>query len=551
MRGLVMKEKSLRYVANTLSRRPWVIGVCFIGLGLPSTAALADMTCLLISDTQVRTPLSLPKPPYLQPMIDPVFGTKITRITGDPGTAMGSIGTWGNVSRHAYSTRQAWNADMSLIWLSNNDNGNPSSSVFLDGRTYQPLFAIEPPSSGTADVVWHITDPSTMVYAHDAEIGYWNVRTNAVTPVRDFTGYTNLKFGPWKGNFSLDGTLVTLSGNSPAGAAVFFAYNIATNTKYPDIDGTNAHSVFMSPKGNYVVMKDIYEHTTVYTLNGAVVGQWTEYGRPSHFDLILDQNGDEVAVGVDKAVAGGMVIKRRLSDGAVTVLTGGAYPSYASHTSTRDTSLLGWAVSSYEDNGSSDPLYNREILAIKLDGSVVYRLGDNHSENPDYWAQVQGSVSPDGRRVIFASDWENATTARPVQAYVIDLRKSCRTSTASLSWTQTKGTGGGPVPPPIANNVTAVTVMNIPVAINVLANDSDPQGLPLMVVAVTVPGHGTATINANNAVTYTPNNNFKGADSFNYTVFNGSATATATVTIATATVTGRVKKHLGIPQSTP
>ncbi len=531
-----MKNRILRYVANPFLRQPWAIGICFIALGLSSTVSLADMNCALLSDTQVRTPLSLPKPPYLQPMTDPVFGTKITRITGDPGTAMGSIGTWGNVSRHGYSTRQAWNADQSLIWLAENTGGKPSSSVFLDGSTYQPLFAIEPPSSGTADVVWHITDPSTMVYAHDAEIGYWNVRTNAVTPVRDFTGYTNLKFGPWKGNFSLDGRLVTLSGNSPTGAAVFFAYNIATNTKYPDIDGTNASSVFMSPKGDYVVMKDIYEHTTVYTLNGAVVGQWTEYGRPSHFDLILDQNGDEVAVGVDKAAAEGKVIKRRLSDGAVTVLTGGTYPSWAWHTSTRDTSLLGWAVSSYEDNGSSSPLYNREILAIKLDGSVVYRLGDNHSENPDYWAQVQGSVSPDGLRVIFASDWENATTARPVQAYVIDLRPSCSTSTT--------GTGGGTVQPPIANNVTAVTITNRPIAINVLANDSDPQGLPLKVVAVTAPAHGTATINADNTVTYTPKNNFKGTDSFSYTISNGSATATATVAVS-------IMKHFGAPQLAP
>ena len=525
--GSFMKRKSFRNLVSPFSRQLSVIGLCFIGLGLSSADAVADVTCTLLSDTQVRTLPSLPKPPYLQPMIDPTFGTKITRITGDPGTAMGSIGTWGNVSRHGYSTRQAWNADQSLIWLAENTGGTPSSSVFLDGSTYQPLFAIEPPSSGTADVVWHVTNPNTMVYAHDAEIGYWNVRTNAVTPVRDFTGYTNLKFGPWKGNFSLDGTLVTLSGNGPTGAPVFFAYNIATNAKYPDIDGTNADSVFMSPKGNYVVMKDSSEHTTVYTLNGAVVGQWTEYGRPSHFDLSLDQNGDEVAVGVDKSSSDtyeGKVIKRRLSDGAVTVLTGGAYPSWAWHTSTRDTSLLGWAVSSYEDNGSSDPLYNREILAIKLDGSVVYRLGDNHSENPDYWAQVQGSVSPDGLRVIFASDWENAITARPVQAYVIDLRPSCSTSTG--------GTGGGTVQPPIANDVGAITVMNRPVTINVLAKDSDPQGLPLKVVAVTVPAHGTATINADSTVTYTLKAKFVGTDTFNYTISDGSATATATVRVS-------------------
>ena len=433
-----MKNMILRYLANQFSRAPWLIGTCFIGLGLPPPASAADMTCNLISDTQVRTMISLPKPPYLQPMTDPIFGTTITRISGDPGTPMKNIsgGIWGNVSRHQYSTRSAWNADMSLIWLSNNDNGTPSSSIFLDGNTYQPLFALEPPSSGTADVVWHNTDPSTMVVAHDDTLEYWNVRTGAITVLHKFTGYTNLKFGPWKGNFSLDGNTVVLTGNNPSGAPVFFAYAISGGTKYPDIDGTYAHSVFMSPKGGYIAMKDVYEHTTIYSLNGNVVAQWTEYGRPSHYDLTIDQNGDEVAVGVDKSVDGGKVIKRRLSDGAVTVLTGGIYPSWASHTSTRSTSMLGWAFSSYENNGSSWPLYNNEILAIKLDGSVVYRLGDNHSENPDYWAQVQGSVSPDGRRVIFASDWENSTTARPVQAYVTDYRSLCTATSSS-------GTSGG------------------------------------------------------------------------------------------------------------
>ena len=42
------------------------------------------------------------------------------------------------------------------------------------------------------------------------------------------------------------------------------------------------------------------------------------------------------------------------------------------------------------------------------------------------------------------------------------------------------------------------------VTVNVLANDSDPDGDPLTVTGATVPAHGTAVVNANNTITYTP-----------------------------------------------
>ena len=45
-----------------------------------------------------------PKPDYLESYIDPAFGTKVTRITGDPGTAIPDVyGVWGNIARHHYS----------------------------------------------------------------------------------------------------------------------------------------------------------------------------------------------------------------------------------------------------------------------------------------------------------------------------------------------------------------------------------------------------------------------------------------------------------------
>lgn len=85
---------------------------------------------------------------------------------------------------------------------------------------------------------------------------------------------------------------------------------------------------------------------------------------------------------------------------------------------------------------------------------------------------------------------------------------------------------------PVAVNDSGTTDEGSAVVIAVLANDSDLDGGPLAVTAVTSPAHGTAAITGNGTtVTYTPVSTYVGADSFSYTVSDGSATAGATVSI--------------------
>jgi hypothetical protein len=68
------------------------------------------------------------------------------------------------------------------------------------------------------------------------------------------------------------------------------------------------------------------------------------------------------------------------------------------------------------------------------------------------------------------------------------------------------------------------------VVISVLANDSDPAGMPLAVAAVGIPSAGSATTDGA-TVTYTPTAGFSGIDSFTYTINNGRLTALATITV--------------------
>ncbi|PSJ72675.1 hypothetical protein C7N43_33020 [Sphingobacteriales bacterium UPWRP_1] len=77
--------------------------------------------------------------------------------------------------------------------------------------------------------------------------------------------------------------------------------------------------------------------------------------------------------------------------------------------------------------------------------------------------------------------------------------------------------GAGPQPP-VANNDMSETAAATPVAISVLANDSDPEGMPLTISGTLAPNNGTVLTNANGTITYTPNPGFTGIDHFSYTI---------------------------------
>ena len=85
--------------------------------------------------------------------------------------------------------------------------------------------------------------------------------------------------------------------------------------------------------------------------------------------------------------------------------------------------------------------------------------------------------------------------------------------------------------PPVAANDTATVDEDSFVAINVLQNDTDPENDTLSVQSFTNPSNGSVSAN-NGVLTYTPDANFNGSDSFNYTINDGNGnTDTASVAI--------------------
>lgn len=86
---------------------------------------------------------------------------------------------------------------------------------------------------------------------------------------------------------------------------------------------------------------------------------------------------------------------------------------------------------------------------------------------------------------------------------------------------------------PLAAADSYTVVAGVAQTLDVLANDSDPDGNALSIAAVATPAHGTVAIEGNR-LRYTPQADFAGSDSFSYTVSDGaggSANAQVSITV--------------------
>ena len=94
--------------------------------------------------------------------------------------------------------------------------------------------------------------------------------------------------------------------------------------------------------------------------------------------------------------------------------------------------------------------------------------------------------------------------------------------------------------PTAINDIASVNEDNT-VVINVLANDSDAEGNPMTVTIMSgkAPVHGTAVVNPDGTISYTPSANFNGTDSLRYQVCDNAspvACSNAKVTITVVSV---------------
>ena len=395
-------------------------------------AVVSAASCKLVDGAGAVRTSPLAKPGYLQSVIDPDFGTTITRISGDPGAPIPVVGgTWGTTVYGNYPKDPAWNADQSLLLLKHTGTSQ-AGFLFLDGETYRVLLARRGPS-GVIDTLWHPTMPDIMLWVSaDGSVSHWNVRTNTSIAKFRASGYSGASFGSYEGNPSRDGRYVAVQASRNSdGHVVAFVVDVDAGTRSGDVDLTAANItdldwVSVSEGGGYVVaygtIDGRQQRTKVWRRDGTAVGYWQDFTF-GHYDLGLDAAGNEVAFGaVGQSPYAHHFVARRLDSGAITDVSG-ALTSFNWHATTRNTARSGWGYAATNDR-TGYPL-DGEIYAVKLDGSfTVERYAHHRANNIDYDSAPFPTPSPDGRRVLFASNWGEAS-GRPVQAYVVDTRQLC------------------------------------------------------------------------------------------------------------------------------
>lgn len=105
--------------------------------------------------------------------------------------------------------------------------------------------------------------------------------------------------------------------------------------------------------------------------------------------------------------------------------------------------------------------------------------------------------------------------------------------------------------PPVALNDLVSTDEDTPItAIAVLTNDTDPDGDTISISDFTQPSHGTSGSNGDGTLTYTPDADFNGSDSFTYTITDGtSESPPAAVNITINPVNDQPVANAGTDQS--
>ena len=422
------------------------------------------MTMVTDSNTIFTIPAA-PMPQYLVQSVDPTFGTRVIKVAGNTGSALGGgvSGTWGSDARHHYSKDQPWNSNGTLLVLQN--SASPSQ-VYLDGNTYA---VVRGKCSGysSSDDRWHPspTHPNERINVNGSEIMWYDV-VNCVKTRSWSLPFSVSYFGMGEGNPSNDGRFAALSDGTrlfvvdmdpqPPYAAypsqrIGPAYDVIADC---GLGSCSIDWVTISASGKYAVVSYNGDFPRIFDVNPATLAL-TPRPMPAasprcsgtaangfvydlgHADVALNpfDNNEDVLVGQEhcgnrgSTVDGqlmGSVVMVRMRDGAVTSLTDPRNSEvYAHHISTRNLDRPGWVYVGYYNLSGK---YGDEIIAVKMDGSKsVQRFSHKHSVHSGcYRCENHAVPSRDGRRVLFASNWASDCTvcggSSDIKAYVVDAR---------------------------------------------------------------------------------------------------------------------------------
>lgn len=370
------------------------------------------------------------------PYVDSAFGGSVTRLSdSQSGPTVG-----GNyITKSFYSRVQVENADASrlMVLAANNQGLLQYALLSPDGGT--PSFIDFPANNASGlsnlhdqtEARWHPTDPNLIrfIQGHNSYVGSlkvfeYNLSNQQVTVLADLSDKLPARWGQelygltaFEGTFSQDGNRLAWivetglnRAETPVGYVAFDVRNGGEVLGTLDYDGRRHDHLSISPSGEYVVIS-AREYTTVHPVDFS--SERVIHRETQHSDLCINAAGHDcyVAVSFDDSSNPyvGWVFMHDLVTGQSTPLFNVFGTGNTSlHLSGRALSKPGWALmSTYncKSQRNSAKCYRLSLVELAANPRIIDLARTHSSARVSYYAEPHASLSRDGLRAYFNSDW--------------------------------------------------------------------------------------------------------------------------------------------------
>lgn len=323
---------------------------------------------------------------------------------------------------HAYSRRQAWNADESLI--------DVGGMILLADRL--DFLVDDLPVS--SERVWSNTNPD-IIYGFrfvDNVLNQFlsfNVRSFESKELIKLEESEACSIGRGEGSQSNDDQFIVFVCGDEDGTSELISFNIKEQRILGRLELKEyVDWASVSQSGEFVIVESSVEKDAPRRLMRLAIdltGAELLSDERHHGDLGVDQNGDDVFV-----MLGDRYISYvRLKDGRKVQLPVSGYIRKAGHghVSCRNISRPGWCYVSTYNNliGAVKIAESNNLLGFGVPkpgvsrGQAVFEHWGYHESGSDnYAATPRASASPSGRRIIFSSNWRGSDQTN---AFVLSL----------------------------------------------------------------------------------------------------------------------------------
>jgi hypothetical protein len=442
------------------------------GLMLWSLAATSAAAAVTDPNAVLGPPPPLAMPTAGASYNDPVFGTPTVRIVN---------------GRPEYSELQAWNADMSLILVNTGEIRDANTFQLVHTIDWGwPDWGGGPRWSPVDPRVLFYLDHNNSFCSGAAIMKYTLIPGIPFTRTRELVGcfpeYTSFYVSETFEEMSDDGRYIALIGRKPANnqwghVAESFVYDVIDKIKHralelpinPTYGPVQGDHISVTPSGRYVTHffgggKERYRGTEAFDLEMNYLGK-VHTGSAPHSTLHRDADGNDYLIADNASnsyflTGQRYITKSRIPIGVVydaagnvdreaTVSTGATVPLLATdwhfniHVSGANRNRPGWVVvSTYRSQSGFDngwQPFEDEVFKLHLDSSPtaphVERVAHHRSHYigitgrdscpgiSNYWAQPHATVSPDGTKILFGSNWGRVCDpSDPVDGFVLTLQ---------------------------------------------------------------------------------------------------------------------------------